>query len=286
MTKQTLMRAPERGRSAMLISVLSGKSGVGKSVVTFNLAERLSARGLRVLMVDGDLYGGNLHVLAKAVCDFGLGEFADRQLSLKEAVCPIRPGLDLLGGFRNSDQLDPEDETAARRLVRSLLKQAADYDFILVDHSSGKSQTAITTARTSDLNLLMLVPDLSSISDCYGLFKFLKRSNPRLDCRLLVNRTESAEEADYIIRKFSALSERFLGVVPQAAGYLPEDESIRHSVANQTTLNELEESGPALAALDNLAARLLAETGITPAETRLHTEKRVNGFTIKADTRE
>jgi len=284
--KQTFTRAPEHGRAAVVISILSGKNGVGKTVVTFNLADRLAARGLRVLMVDGDLYSGNLHVLAKATCDFGLGEFADRSLSLKEAVYRIKPGWDLLGGFRNSENLDPEDETASRRLIRNLLKQAVDYDFILVDHSSGVTQTAIMAAHTSDLNLLLLVPELSSISDCYGLFKFLKRSNPRLDCRLLVNRTEGVEEAEYIIRKFSALSERFLGVSPQTVGFLPEDESVRRSVAGQTTLAGLDQPSDALYAFDELAARLLTDFGITPTGTRLSNRKRINGLTIKADTRE
>jgi len=72
-----------------LVSVLSGKGGVGKSILAFNLAERLAALGLRVLAVDGDVYGGNLHILANRACAVGIGEFIDRRLSLAECRTPL-----------------------------------------------------------------------------------------------------------------------------------------------------------------------------------------------------
>ena len=51
-------------REMTMVSILSGKGGVGKSVIAFNLAERLAAKGHRTLLVDADVTSGNLHLLA------------------------------------------------------------------------------------------------------------------------------------------------------------------------------------------------------------------------------
>ncbi len=85
--------APEVGKS-VLISILSGKGGVGKSVVAFNLAENLASGGAKVLLVDADLGTGNIHVLANLNSEYGIREFADGRLSLAEAVLPFARNLD------------------------------------------------------------------------------------------------------------------------------------------------------------------------------------------------
>jgi len=254
--KLTLTRRPERGDSAVMISLLSGRSGVGKSVLALNLAERLATQGHKLLLVDADLLGGNLHVLCNRACDYGLGEFADSELSLPEAVTEIMPGVDLLGGLRNGLSLDPDDPKAARELVRSLLVQSGQYDFILVDHCAGVSQSAIQTAVRSDINLIVLNPEFSSITDGYGLFKLCTKKDRGLDCRLLVNRAEDSAEADYIFRKFVALAERFLGRVPTFMGHLHESHSIKQSIAAQQVLAQIAPECRALLTLDSMAARL------------------------------
>ena len=66
-----------------MISILSGKGGVGKTVIAFNLAERLSTAGLRVLLVDCDFACGNSHILANVRPEYGLGNYLAGQLSLK-----------------------------------------------------------------------------------------------------------------------------------------------------------------------------------------------------------
>ena len=74
-------------RSALrLVSLISGKGGVGKSILAFNLAERLAASGYRILLIDGDLAFPNLHILANAAPLGGIAEYADGRLGLTEAT--------------------------------------------------------------------------------------------------------------------------------------------------------------------------------------------------------
>ena len=89
--------APEPGGSNVrLVSMLSGKGGVGKSVLAFNLAERLTAAGKRVLLIDLDVDCGNLHILANQACRYGVSQLVAEELTLAEAVTPVNDKLDLL----------------------------------------------------------------------------------------------------------------------------------------------------------------------------------------------
>jgi flagellar biosynthesis protein FlhG len=240
--------------------VLSGKGGVGKTVLAYNLAERASSLGNRVLLVDADYGMGNLHILANLSCEFGLAQFAAGELSLREAVTRVTDRLDLLANVGGQGTLDPNDGTAAALIVKQLRAEGRSYDLVLIDHSSGVSQAATVIAHGSDINLLILVPELTSISDCYGLFKTLVEANPSIDARFLVNRTESTDEAEYIHQKFGALTERFLGQPPEYQGHLLEDSIYRRSIGAQTAIAGLGTDTPGAQALTALAGRLFGRT--------------------------
>jgi len=254
------------GPGPKLISVLSGKGGVGKSVLAYNLAERIAARGSKTLLVDADFTGGNLHILANRDCPVGTGEYAARKLSLSETTIELADRLHLLGVA--PEMVGSENVTAsgAARLIERLRRDAEDFDLVVLDHSSGRSEVATVMAHGSDLCLLVVVPELTSISDAYGLCKYLRQSDASIDCRLLVNRAASAEEADYIHKKLGAVTERFLGEALRCQGFVLEDGLVRESVASQSTLAGLNSNSVVVQELNRIAQLLDGE--LLPATSR------------------
>lgn len=275
--------------AARVVSVVSGKGGVGKSVVAFNLAERLAHAGVRVLLVDADLNCGNLHILANSSGDYGLREFIREELSLKEAVSSCRHGFDLLAaGGGEVIWTDGDISPVANAVVR-LRKEGAHYDVILIDHCSGVSKTATVIAHASDISILLLVPELTSISDCYGLFKHLKTTDSHIDCRLLVNRVESAEQAEYIHTKICAVSDRFIDRIPAYLGCLREDQRVRDGVARQSALTEISPEADVVKELTTIARRLIGALyplSETSGEMPLNSIRQINKTTALADIRE
>ena len=269
--------------TSRMISVISGKGGVGKSVVTYNLAERLADSGYRVLMVDADFTGGNLHILANVEADNGIAHLFIDQLSLREIVITLKERLDLVASPSMHANVDSADFKRSVNLAANLRKQAAQYDFILIDHGSGVSRAATVMANASDLSLLVVVPELTSISDCYGLYKHLTETNTTLDCRLLVNRTESEEEARYIFTKFAAMAERFLGRCPEYGGSLPEDKIFRQSVASQESLAVIDSQSVATQTITRLADRLVEV--LETANNSYQFTRQINKNPAMADTR-
>lgn len=239
-----------------IVSVLSGKGGVGKSVVVVNLAERLAFQGQRVLMVDADFNCGSLHILTKVKTEYGVAEFMSERLSLAEAVMPAFDGCDLLASIANTDLSRTNSVDEAVRFLTRLRQESVKYDLVLIDHSSGVSDAATAMAHGSDLSILLMVPELTSISNCYGLARYLTDPGGNIECRILLNRCRDDEEANYVAGKFSALSKRFLGRVFDSIGNIPESSRIRRSIIRQQPVAQIEPQSEVAHAFTILAENL------------------------------
>ncbi|MBU0983202.1 MAG: P-loop NTPase [candidate division Zixibacteria bacterium] len=257
------------GFGPRMISVLSGKGGVGKSVIAFNLAHQIGLSGRRVLLVDADFSCGNLHILANVAAEYGVMEFATGKLSLAEAVTRCAHSVDLLaaanGGVTNVDT------SLVSTLAARLRHQAGNYDLIILDHGSGVSDPATVLAHASDLNVLVLIPELTSIADCYGLVKYLYNANANIDCRLLVNRVLSDDEAEYVQTKFAATAERFLRRVPGFLGHVPEDIDVRRSVGSQRPVIDINSQALVVQALTRVMPAVTGPAVDTAPVNRIET---------------
>ncbi|MBD3331616.1 AAA family ATPase [candidate division GN15 bacterium] len=288
MAKLTLRRAGEAAVDASrprLVGIMSGKGGVGKSVMAYNLACVLADRRYRVLLVDCDFGSGNLHILANRHCYYGIQEFAENKLSLREAVTGLTDNLDLLAAIPSRVSLFTYDIRGCVDMVHRLREQGQHYDLILLDHGSGRSDAATAMAHASDTTVLVVVPELLSISDAYGLYRYLHDTDDKIDCRLLLNRLKSRDEGQYVFEKFRAMSDRFVGSSPRSLGYVREDEVVSHSVATQRPLHEINDKSPVLQALKIASSGLT--TGLAPSGDRLMVGNReVNRTPAAADIRE
>lgn len=266
-----------------LISVLSGKGGVGKSVIVYNLADRLAGMGNRVLVVDADVNFGNQHVLANINIDYGFRQFAKGELSLKEAVVKVSKNLSLLASVNCIGLFDEIDIPQIANCINHIRTNSADYDIVLIDHSSGVNKHSSVMAYGSDEVLTVLVPELTSISDSYGLFKYLYDINPNIECRFLVNRAESSSEAEYIYSKLCAVAERFVESIPRYFGYLKENDDFRKAVASQQTVFKSSPNSTVLDELNTLAHKLIG--GESHIE-HFNSFERINKTAATADIKE
>lgn len=220
---------------AKFVSLLSGKGGVGKSVLAFNLADQIAGLGYRVLLIDADFSLGSLHVLANVAVQRGLNEYVTDALTLSECVTAVR-GVDILAATWNHDLAESRSIEHTARFIERLRNDSIVYDYVVLDHGSGRSNQAVLMAHGSDLNLMVLVPELTSLADGYGLFKQIVIANRAVTCALLINRSHGEEEAEFIRTRMNEMTQRFLNIVPGYVGFIHEDAAVRHAVASQQTL--------------------------------------------------
>jgi flagellar biosynthesis protein FlhG len=269
---------------ARFVSLLSGKGGVGKSVLAFNLADQLAGLGYRVLLVDADFALGSLHVLANLNVSFGLNEYVAGTRSLAECVVSAR-GVDVLASTWNHELAEARSIEQTARFIEKLRGDSGVYDFVILDHGSGRSNQAVLMAHGSDLNLLVLVPELTSLADAYGLFKQIITANENIACALLINRCLSGEEAEFIRTRMSEMTRQFLQVVIGYVGFVPEDGAIRHSVAQQQPLALAAPESPACKQAGSIANTIASFDSRPLPASREAFLKQINKTPATADIR-
>lgn len=156
-----------------IVSVASGKGGVGKSMVVSNLGLLLAKKGLRVTLVDMDIGGANLHIL------FGmfhppstLSDFLTNTLkNLNEIAHPIPglPSLKLIPGTGETLITANLQHAKKKRLIRHL--HTLEADIILVDVGAGTSYHALDFFLLADYFLAVATPDPTSVLDLYRFIK-------------------------------------------------------------------------------------------------------------------
>jgi MinD-like ATPase involved in chromosome partitioning or flagellar assembly len=255
---------------------------VGKSILTFNLGERLASGGFRTLLVDADISCGNLHVLSNTSGLGSIDQFATGVLGLEDAVESCGENLDLLPASGEMTAEEVHGVTSGSSLIEFLRRQAVGYDFVLIDHASGVSEFARSIAVRSDLALIVVVPELTSIADAYGLYKHLIGIDSSVDARLVVNRAEEVGEADYITTKFQEMTQQFVGLAPAALGYVSEDHSVRRAIASQQAIAAVDADSRAVQNLNSISEQLIQWSSDERALTPL---TKTNNQTAQADIR-
>ena len=156
-----------------IISVASGKGGVGKSMAVSNLGLLLAQKGQRVMLVDMDIGGANLHVLfgmfhpPSTLTDF----FTNRVSNLEDLAHPLAnlTNLRLIPGTGETLITANLQHAKKKRLIRHL--QKLDADIILVDVGAGTSYHTLDFFLLADHFLAVATPDPTSVLDLYRFIK-------------------------------------------------------------------------------------------------------------------
>jgi flagellar biosynthesis protein FlhG len=158
----------------MIWAIGGGKGGSGKSFITANIGVCLSKLGVRVILIDADLGGANLHTfLGISHPALSLSDFIKKRVShLQEVLIPTGiPNLQLLTGAQ--DLLNAADARSVQRhkIMQSI--RSLESDCILVDLGGGNSMSVLDFFLMSDGGILMVTPEPTSIENTY---RFLKSS--------------------------------------------------------------------------------------------------------------
>jgi flagellar biosynthesis protein FlhG len=120
----------------LIVSVTSGKGGVGKTFISINLATTLAKRGKKVLVVDCDLGLANIDIMLGMNPQLTLQDVIFGKLELKDVIIPTKGGFDLIpssSGVREMAQLLFEKI----ELIKTMILSFTDYDLILLDTGAG-----------------------------------------------------------------------------------------------------------------------------------------------------
>jgi len=249
-------------RRAHRIAVVSGKGGVGKTVITANLAARLASSGRRVLVVDADLGLANLDILLDVEPEFTLLD-ALHGIQPPEKI-PVRTskGFDLLPAGSGLPEGTLLTQILSEGVVSVLASIEDRYDIILFDAGAGVGDVVLFFASLADEILLVVTPEPTSLMDSYATIKILNQTHGRDDFLLIVNQAHPlsfiqvgnsvAGHLQKVISQFIDSGEK-KPVRLQLIGSIPTDPAIPNAIRRRQLLSETSPEAPSACLLNNLA---------------------------------
>lgn len=239
-----------------LLAITGAKGGVGKTLLSVNLALLLARAGHRTLLVDLDPGLGNVDVHLRLSPLLSIEDLARGSCTVAEALLDGPSGLRVLCGRSGSPALANGDPALLQGVLAAVDRAAAGFDVVVADTGAGIGPCVLAVAERADLVLSVTTPEPASLTDTYALGKLLHQRGRPLP-RLCVNRVRSRDEAMRTAGKLATVCRKFLAAECQLLGWLQRDPLLELSVAEQRPF-ALHGLGPALEDLRALGAAALA----------------------------
>lgn len=219
-------------KKARIITVTSGKGGVGKSNFVVNLAISLSKKGNKVLIFDADIGMGNDDVLMGILPKYSVLDLIRGRKSLEEVIVDGPEGIKLLpggSGLNNIEDLQAHE----RNIFLNKIEQLEGFDFILIDTGAGISRSVLAFIACSEELILVTTPEPTSLTDGYSLIKAVDHFKIKTKASIIVNKVLDKEEGQQTFNKFRAAVERFLNIRVSYLGCIYEDRKLLMAVREQ-----------------------------------------------------
>ncbi|WP_310829078.1 MinD/ParA family protein [Paenibacillus pedocola] len=257
-SSQDSKRVSGGGASARIITVCSGKGGVGKSNFTLNFALALKAMGRRVLLFDADIGMANIDVLMGVSAKYNLYHLLKREADIGQII-QIGPGdLPFIAGGSGMDELFSLSETDLNYFTTQIAQIADTMDFILFDTGAGLSKETLKFITSADDCLVVTTPEPTAITDAYALMKVVHNSYPNVSFKLIVNQAGDEREARGTSDKIRMAASRFLQLDISFLGFISSDAHVVQAVKKQVPFSVAFPNSAAAKDVQRLALNYLA----------------------------
>ena len=250
--------------TARVITITSGKGGVGKSNLAVNLAVQLRKKGKRVVILDADIGLANVEVMFGVIPKHNLSSLLYHGKSIKEIVNTGPMDIGFISGGNGVIGLNNLYRDQIMYLVKSISGLNEIADVIIIDTGAGISDQVLEFVLASPEILLVTTPEPSSLTDSYSLVKALYR-NPNFiesgtTIHVVANRVQSVEDGQMVYEKLKSVVEQFLNGNINYLGMIPQDSALERSVRQQKIVSINEPNSDSARAFEVLATNLLEGT--------------------------
>lgn len=246
--------------NSRLITIASGKGGVGKTWLSVTLSHALARLGRNVLLFDGDLGLANVDIQLGLIPDRDLGSVLAGEVTLANVVTkysdPAGVGFDVIAGKSGSGALGSLETETLNNLRTGLIEQSKTYDHVLLDLAAGIDPSVSTLSHHDGDILVVMSGDPTSLTDAYAFIKLTIARNPDANISIVVNNVATKKDGEKVYEAIKRSAEGFLKISPPLAGIIKSDSKIVESIRAQMPLLARHPQSSAAADVMVLAGRL------------------------------
>lgn len=218
---------------AKIISISSGKGGVGKTSFAINFAISLSRLGYKIAIIDADIGLSNIEILSGININYSISDimFSNKSIFDISAIGP--EGIKIISGGSGFKEFKLFKEDNFLKLIEEIEKLQATVDYIIIDTGAGISETVIDFVMTTEEVILVCTPDPTSLMDSYILIKALLNNGFTGKINLMSNFVNSRKEGTEIFNKLQSTVESFLKFEINYLGYVEKSNLVSNSIKRQ-----------------------------------------------------
>ncbi|MCI5822959.1 MAG: MinD/ParA family protein [Lachnospiraceae bacterium] len=223
--------------NARILTITSGKGGVGKSNMAVNLAIWFRKMGQRVIILDADFGLANVEVMFGTVPEYNLSDLIFGGKSIRDIITRGPMDIGFISGGSGILDLNNLTKEQISYLVHSLSLLNDLCDVLIIDTGAGVSDAVLEFVLASPEVIMVTTPEPSSLTDSYSLLKALYKSPKFIrngtNIHLVANKVNSEAEGQAVYTKLSSVVEKFLDGKLHYLGMIPADPVLEKAVRNQ-----------------------------------------------------
>lgn len=248
-------------RQARVITVTSGKGGVGKSSTAINLAMQFRKQGKSVIIFDADFGLANIEVMFGAIPKYNLADMIFRGKDFKDIIVKGPEDIGFISGGSGINGLSNMNRDQVGYLVYKLKELETLTDIIIIDTGAGISDSVLEFVAASQEVILVTTPEPTSITDAYALLKALNNRSgfekENTSIKVLANRVSNYDEGRNLFNKLGLVVEKFLKIELKFLGIIPNDNNMSKAVISQKPVSMLYPNSESAKAYEEIAIALM-----------------------------
>lgn len=237
--KNTVVK--ENEKKSRIITVTSGKGGVGKTSMSINLAIQFRLQGKSVIIFDADFGLANIEVMIGAIPKYNLSDLIYRGKDLNDIIMKGPMDIGFISGGSGISGFGDLTKEQLTYLVYKIKELESMADIIIIDTGAGISSAVMDFVVVSNEVILVTTPEPTSITDSYSLLKALNKRDDfdksQNHIKIVANRVRSYEEGANLYNKLNVVVNKFLNFNIEFLGIIENDENMSKAVIQQKPIS-------------------------------------------------
>lgn len=257
MTSIEKAAATATATGANVISISSGKGGVGKTWFAVTLCRAMAMARRNVLLFDGDLGLANVDVQLGLMPRYDLSSVLAGRRTLEGIITPYQDGgFDIIAGQSGVGALATLAPQRLVQLREDVFALARRYDRVIMDIGAGIDRTVQALMTGAGISLVVTTDEPTALTDAYALIKVMARAGGADTIRVVINMANDMRQGEHTYQTLLRACENFLKISPPLAGIVRRDPRVADAIRHQCSIYTRHPNCDAATDVAAIAARI------------------------------